>query len=279
MTTCSSGNCDCFIDKFKCPCSCKKNYGDEDLRRIWRVGISADYYPFEDVDENGQFIGFDIDLISEIARRLNFKIEFVDMSFDSLISALSIGYIDVVCSGITETEERSQIVDFTMPYFSSYQVLLYRDIDPIDSFGSLTQLDNRIVGVQKDTTQQDLMEEIRDNPNKIEFPTDMAIHKEESINDLVTLLKNQSNVSAYTTNEATVIVGPVSAISMIDYVARHFEESGVLSSTSSAFLDSEESCSIAIAKGNPLLKHLMIILNDLINSGYVDNLRDIWGLD
>ena len=55
---------------------------------VIKVGTSADYPPFEYVDENGQKAGFDIELMTEIAKRLGVTLEWVDMPFDSLIAGV-----------------------------------------------------------------------------------------------------------------------------------------------------------------------------------------------
>ena len=63
--------------------------------RTVTVGTSADFPPFEYI-ENGQFVGFDMDLMREIAKIAGFELKFVDMSFDSLIPALRAGQIDEI---------------------------------------------------------------------------------------------------------------------------------------------------------------------------------------
>lgn len=81
------------------------------------VGTSADYPPFEFVDENGEIVGFDIDLANEIGRRMDLEVEIVDMPFDSLIAAVQEGKIDISIAAFNYTEERDKSVDFTDPYY------------------------------------------------------------------------------------------------------------------------------------------------------------------
>jgi polar amino acid transport system substrate-binding protein len=59
------------------------------------VGTSADYPPYESIDAEGNFVGFDMDLIRAIAEKLGVEVEFQDMPFDSLIAAVQEGKIDV----------------------------------------------------------------------------------------------------------------------------------------------------------------------------------------
>lgn len=89
------------------------------------VGTSADFPPFEYV-ENGQFVGFDMDLMREIAKLADFELKFIDMSFDSLIPALRAGQIDVVAAAMTITDERKQVVDFSIPYWTADQSIIVK---------------------------------------------------------------------------------------------------------------------------------------------------------
>ncbi|ACL70626.1 basic amino acid ABC transporter substrate-binding protein [Halothermothrix orenii] len=112
------------------------------------VGTSADFPPFEYV-EDGEFVGFDMDLIRAIAEVEGFEVEIRDMSFDSLIAALKSGNIDIAIAGMTITEKREKVVDFSIPYYTANQSVIVKE----DSDLNLTVLygDNN-VGVQTSTT-------------------------------------------------------------------------------------------------------------------------------
>ena len=83
------------------------------------VGISADFPPFEYYDENEELYGFDVDLMNYIGDRIGFDIEFVNMSFDQLFSAVMGGDVDCAISAIAITEERKNVIDYTIPYLSA----------------------------------------------------------------------------------------------------------------------------------------------------------------
>lgn len=80
------------------------------------VGTSADYPPYESIDANGNFVGFDMDLIRAIGEQLGVEVEIRDMPFDSLIASLQEGKIDAVIAAMQATAEREEKVDFTIPY-------------------------------------------------------------------------------------------------------------------------------------------------------------------
>jgi ABC-type amino acid transport substrate-binding protein len=84
-----------------------------------RVGMEAKYEPFEFLTPDHEFQGFDVDLAKEIARSLGRPVEFHDMEWDSLIPELQAGRIDLICSGMSYTADRAEIVDFTKPYAQS----------------------------------------------------------------------------------------------------------------------------------------------------------------
>lgn len=112
------------------------------------VGTNASFPPFEYV-EDGEIVGFDIDLVKEIAKLQGFEVEFRDISFDSLIPGLASGSLDMVAAGMTITEARKEVVAFSDPYYSANQSVLVHQ----DSEEDLTVLfgDNDI-GVQTGTT-------------------------------------------------------------------------------------------------------------------------------
>lgn len=80
------------------------------------VGTSADYAPYESVDADGNFVGYDMDLIRAIGEKLGVEVEIQDMPFDSLIAAVQEGKIDAVIAAMQATAERDEQVDFTIPY-------------------------------------------------------------------------------------------------------------------------------------------------------------------
>jgi polar amino acid transport system substrate-binding protein len=80
------------------------------------VGTSADYPPYESIDAEGNFVGFDMDLMRAIAEKMGVEVEFQDMPFDSLIAAVQEGKIDVVIAAMQSTPERDETVVFSMDY-------------------------------------------------------------------------------------------------------------------------------------------------------------------
>lgn len=119
-----------------------------------RIGTSPDYPPFESLDEKNNVIGFDIDIMTEVAKRLGVKLEIVQMGFDNLIAALNAKKFEVMASGVSVTEERKQSVDFSRPYLAgNYAIVVHKDNK--DKITKLEDLKGKKLAVQIGTVQAD----------------------------------------------------------------------------------------------------------------------------
>ncbi len=86
-------------------------------KNVLVVGTSADYPPYESKDTTtNEFIGFDMDLIREIGKRIGMEVEIRDMAFDSLIAAVQEGKVDAVIAAMQTSPERLEKVDFSEGY-------------------------------------------------------------------------------------------------------------------------------------------------------------------
>lgn len=121
---------------------------------VIKVGTSADYPPFEFVDENGTMTGFDIELMNELAKRMGVTVEWTDMPFDSLIAAVQEGKIDASISAFNYSAERDEKVDFTEPYFTTEDAFMVAD-SFTGTINAPEDVANYKVGAQTGTTQDD----------------------------------------------------------------------------------------------------------------------------
>ena len=88
------------------------------------VGTASGYYPFEMVDKKNELVGFDVDVAKAIAKEMGVQVEFQNYAFSGLVPALQANKIDVVIAGMTITDKRKEVVDFSDTYFVSGQALL-----------------------------------------------------------------------------------------------------------------------------------------------------------
>ena len=118
------------------------------------VGTSADYPPYEFVDETGNMVGFDIELMEEIANRMGVELEWQDMPFDSLIAAVQEGKIDMSISAFNYSEERDALVDFSDPYFVTEDAFIVAE-GFTGAFNQAEDAANYRIGVQSGTVQDE----------------------------------------------------------------------------------------------------------------------------
>lgn len=127
-----------------------QNNGDSEAKTEVVMGTNAAFPPFEYVDDNGDFDGFDVALSKEIAAKMGADLKVLDMEFNSLISAIETDQVDFVAAGMTVNEDRLKSVDFSEPYFDASQVIIVMSDEEEIKTGA--DLANKKIGVQEATT-------------------------------------------------------------------------------------------------------------------------------
>ena len=129
---------------------------------VYEVLTEATYPPFDTVDEDGNIVGFDMDLIAAIGEDQGFKVEFVDMAFTALIPALEAGNGDIIAAGMWSGDpERREKVDFSDDYHvSGRAVLVKADNTTITGTASFTP--NMKVASQIGTNYADEVQAMKD---------------------------------------------------------------------------------------------------------------------
>jgi polar amino acid transport system substrate-binding protein len=112
------------------------------------------YPPLQFVDpKTGKQIGWEYDAMNEIAKRLNFKVEYQNTSWDAMIQAVSDGQYQIGMTGITIKEDRKKKVDFSDPYMRSEMFMLVRaDESRFTDAKSFAAFKDGLVGAQAGTT-------------------------------------------------------------------------------------------------------------------------------
>lgn len=163
-------------------CGDGEGTGDLDLitEDVLTVCTDAPYPPME-FEEDGEFTGFDIELMRAIADELGVSgIEVINSGFEPITSgvAMETGQCDIAAASITITEEREENIDFTDGYFTADQSLLVRDdagVSSLEEFGGLS------LGVQTGTTGEMYAQE--------NAPGDTEIVSFENPGDIFTALE------------------------------------------------------------------------------------------
>lgn len=123
------------------------------------VGTSATQPPMEFLDEQGELVGLDVDLMRAVAEAVGLNAEFVDAPADALIGGLDAGQFDAVISTLYITPELEDLADFTRPYLNGGQVVVVRT--GTDDIRSHRDLAGRKVGVQLRSNGAKAVEKIK----------------------------------------------------------------------------------------------------------------------
>jgi len=123
--------------------------GDAEVVRKLIVGTDAAYAPMESMDEKGNIVGIDIDIVNAIAEAAGFEVEFKNIGWEPLFPAVDNDEVDFGVSSITITKDRQKSYDFTDPYFSANQLILVPEDSSVTSFADLK---DKRVAVQINTT-------------------------------------------------------------------------------------------------------------------------------
>jgi len=106
-------------------------------QQTYVVGSGGTYRPFEYENNQKELEGFDIDIIKAIAKAENFNVKLVNTPWEGIFATLNSGDRDIIISGITITDKRQQMVDFSTPYFPAEQSIVVPADSKVDSVAAL----------------------------------------------------------------------------------------------------------------------------------------------
>ncbi|WP_368408672.1 basic amino acid ABC transporter substrate-binding protein [Halorussus salilacus] len=165
----------------------------QDDEEVIRVGSDIPYNPFEYRTEEGELVGFDVDMAEAIfVDQLDREYEFVQTGFDTIIPSLNNGNFRVIMSAMTINEERAEQVDFSDPYFVAFQTVAVLEGSDIES---LEDLRGQTVAVQKGTTGEAAAQELQE-----EFDGDLTIDSYDQIPGAFSALRNAQAVGVINDN-------------------------------------------------------------------------------
>jgi len=127
--------------------------------QVLSVGSDTTYPPFEFINDDGEVVGFDVDVVNAICDEINCVAEFQTTAWDGIFPALASGEFDMVASGVSITPERDEIVDFSDPYLTVSQSITVRVADEDYLLEDFTGGD-LLLAAQTGTTNANLAEEL-----------------------------------------------------------------------------------------------------------------------
>ena len=216
------------------------------------IATDATWPPMEMVDENKDIVGFDIDLMAEIAKHGGFTFEFANTAWDGIFAGLSSGGYDAIMSSVTITDERKKTMDFSVPYINAGQILIV----PAATSGvtTLEDLKGKAVGAQIGTTGSFAIEKV--SGVKLKTYDEIGLAFEDLVNGRI---------------DAAVADTPVAA----DFALQNPNFKGKLKIVGEAFTD--EYYGIVVKKGNSeVLDAINEGLEGVLNTSAYDRIEKKW---
>ena len=155
-------------------CSNNQSAGIEAIKSKGKlvVALNPDFAPFEYqkvVDGKNQIVGSDIELAKAIATELGVELELSPMSFDNVLASVQSGKADLAISGVSKTDERSKVFDFSTPYYTSKNKLIVKKSD-LATYQSVNDLAQKKVGAQKGSIQETMAKDLLQNSSLVSLP-------------------------------------------------------------------------------------------------------------
>lgn len=235
---------------FSIVAGCSKSSSKEDDTLV--IGIDDKFAPMGFRDENNEVVGFDIDYAKAAAEKMDMKVEFQPIDWETKESELSSGRIDLIWNGYTITDERKKKVLFTKPYLKNAQVVVTLADSKVTK---LADLEGKVVGLQSLSSAADALDA---------DPIKSKIKTVTEFSDNVSALNDLKNGRL----DAVVIDEIV-----IDYYMTKEEGSFKILDESLA----PEEYGVGVKKGNEeLLEKLQKALDEMNEDGTAAEISDKW---
>ncbi|MBT4962954.1 MAG: amino acid ABC transporter substrate-binding protein [Francisellaceae bacterium] len=221
--------------------SCSPNKSNEKLI----VGVSPDYPPFE-FSRSNKIEGYDIDLVTEIAKQMNKDLEIKDMEFNALIPSLTTNKIDIAISGLTINESRIKNIDFSIPYFKVKLAALSK---PNFIIMKIEDLAGKSIGVQTGSSFEQYAKTLNN----------------------VTIISQSNNLQLI----QELLIGRVDAVFCENSQADEFtKQYNIQQVILDGALDSEYA--MAFKKNNEIQEKINSIIKQLKENGFLEQLEAKW---
>lgn len=212
---------------------------------ILTMGTNAAFPPYE-YYEGDTVVGIDAEIAQAIAEKLGLSLEIVDMDFNSIITAVQSGKVDVGIAGMTVDPDRLENVDFTDSYATGVQVVIVTEDSEI---ASVDDLEGKLIGTQEGTTGWSYCSE--------DYGDDMVIPYTNGATAVQALLDGKVDC---------VVIDQQPALSFVE------------ANEGLKILETEyavEDYAIAVSKDNTALRDAInTALNELIEDGTVQGILD-----
>ncbi len=112
------------------------------------MSTNAEFPPYEMTDDDGSYIGIDVEIATAIAQELGLELEIMDVDFDAALLAVQENKSDIVMAGVTVDEDRKLVMNFTDSYATGKQVIIVKENSDVTN----DNLGEKMIGTQRATT-------------------------------------------------------------------------------------------------------------------------------
>lgn len=215
-----------------------------------KVGANIGNVPWEFQDAKGETVGFEVDLMKEVGKRLGMDVSFVNIPFTGLFAAVQSGQIDAAVSSITITPKRLASVSFAQPYYDSDQSLTVKADSGIASLKDMT---GKAVGVDTGSTG------------------DMWAEKHKDEDKIADIRRYEGLAPAMLDLAAGRIDGYISDIPAVQYYVKDKPIYKVVER-----IPTGEQYSVMFAKSSPLAAKVNDEITKLKAEGFIAGLHEKW---
>lgn len=150
---------------------------DGNGKNVYKVGTEATFAPFESLDDKGNIVGLDFDILQAIADEMGFKVEWQNIGWEPVFQTVKNGETDIGAAGISINEKRKETFDFTEPYYESQLLIVVKEDSKIKS---LADLKDKKISVQINATGHEAAKKLQgdSSPNIMAFENQPVAIKE-----------------------------------------------------------------------------------------------------
>ena len=112
------------------------------------MSTNAEFPPYEMTTDDGGYEGIDVEIATEIAKKLGLELEILNMDFDAALLAVNEKKSDIVMAGVTVNDDRKLVMDFTNSYATGVQVVIVKQGSDV----TMDNLGEKMIGAQRGTT-------------------------------------------------------------------------------------------------------------------------------
>lgn len=221
---------------------------------VLTVGVDDSYPPMEFKDDKGATVGFDIEMATEVAKRLGVKVEFVSTAWDGIFQALNTNKFDAIFSSVSITEDRLKAFELTKPYIANSQIIIVKPDDT--AIKAAKDLAGKKVGVQISTTAEDSAKYLIEKEN-IKF----------------TLSKYDTIIQPFQDMKA----GRLEAIIVDEVVGQYYLAQDSKSFKSAGVNLTNEPIGVCFKKGNTALQgEVQKVIDEMVKDGTMKKISQKW---